>query len=485
LCAGRIKTKLGAQRIPARGCRTVSSILVFARKRKNQEEHFMEPVRHSGWWKGVVLAGTLLLLVFTGGVQHGTTAIEDTYEKLKVFTEILSLVQSNYVDEVNSKDLIYGAVKGMLETLDPHSSFMPPEAFRDMQVETHGSFGGLGIEITVKDRMLTVVSPIEGTPADRAGIQAGDRIVKIEGQITKDMTLMDAVHKLRGPKGTQVTITILREGTPEPMDVSLVREVIEVKSVRSKDLGDGIFYARVSSFQERTSKDLERELDQAQKSSATALILDLRNDPGGLLNQAVAVSDLFLDKGQLIVYTQGRLKNQDLRFSAEQSRRYPKWSMVVLVNGGSASASEIVAGALQDWKRAVILGTKTFGKGSVQTVVPLSDGSGLRLTTAKYFTPKGRSIHGTGITPDIVVEPPKVDLTAQRQREAEARRLASERPREQRIGDLEGENVEIGRRDVVNLEKDVQLQRAIEILKATRILEKNDGAPKAETKASG
>jgi len=446
----------------------------------------MFPVRHSAWWKGIIFAGTLALLVFTGGVQHGTTAIEDTYEKLKVFTEILSLVQSNYVDEVKSKELIYGAVKGMLETLDPHSAFMAPEVFREMQVETQGSFGGLGIEITVKDRTLTVVAPIEGTPADHAGIQPGDRIIKIEGQPTKDLTLMDAVRKLRGPKGSKVTITILREGSLEPLDVTLVREVIEVKSVRSKDLGDGIYYVRLSSFQERTTKDLERVLEQAQKAGSTALILDLRNDPGGLLNQAVAVSDMFLDKGQLIVYTQGRVKNQDLRFTAEHSNGFPRWPMVVLVNGGSASASEIVAGALQDWKRAVILGTKTFGKGSVQTVIPLSDGSGLRLTTAKYFTPRGRSIHGIGIMPDILVELPKPDVSAQRQREEEARRLApAERPRDQRIGDQEGEGVEVGRRDVVDLQKDVQLQRAMEILKATRILERNGAAPQGEAKPSG
>ena len=446
----------------------------------------MVPIRHSGWWKAVLVGATLVLLVVTGGVQHGTTAIEDTYDKLKVFTEILSLVQSNYVDEVKSRELIYGAVKGMLDTLDPHTAFMTPEAFKEMQVETSGSFGGLGIEITVKDRMLTVVAPIDGTPADRAGIQPGDRIVKIEGQLTKDLTLMDAVRKLRGPKGSKVTIGILREGILEPFEVTLVRETIEVRSVRSKDLGDGIFYVRLSSFQERTAKDLDKALEQAQKAVATALILDLRNDPGGLLNQAVAVSDIFLDKDQLIVYTQGRLKNQDLRFTAEHSTGYPKWPMVVLVNGGSASASEIVAGALQDWKRAVILGTKTFGKGSVQTVIPLSDGSGLRLTTAKYFTPRGRSIHGIGITPDIVVEPVKPEVMAQRQREEDARRLAAgERPLEQRIGDQEGESIEIGKREVADIQRDVQLQRAVEILKATRILEKNSHTPKPDVKSAG
>jgi len=445
----------------------------------------MNAGRHRGVVKGVVVAGTLLLLLLTGGVQHSTSAIEDTYEKLKVFSEILSLVQSNYVDEVQSKELVYGAIKGMLETLDPHTSFMTPEAFREMQVETHGSFGGLGIEITVKDRLLTVVAPIEGTPADRAGIQPGDRIVRIEGQVTKDMTLMEAVRKLRGPKGSKVTISILREGQPEPFDVTLVREVIEIRSVRHKELGDGIYYIRVSSFQDRTTRDLERAAEQLRKLGTSALILDLRNDPGGLLNQAVSVSEMFLDKGQLIVYTQGRSKNQDLRFTADPSNTFPKLPMVVLVNGGSASASEIVAGALQDWKRAVLLGTKTFGKGSVQTVIPLSDGSGLRLTTAKYFTPKGRSIHGTGITPDIVVELPRPETVQRRPERPDQTAAPAERPREQRIGDQEGENVEIGRRDVVNVEKDVQLQRAMELLKAMRILEKNGPDTKGVAKTAG
>ena len=446
----------------------------------------MNAGRHRGVVKAVVVAGTLLLLVLTGGVQHGTSAIEDTYEKLKVFSEILSLVQSNYVDEIQSKELMYGAIKGMLETLDPHTSFMTPEAFREMQVETHGSFGGLGIEITVKDRLLTVVAPIEGTPADRAGVQPGDRIVRIEGQVTKDMTLMEAVRKLRGPKGSKVTISILREGQPEPFDVTLVREVIEIRSVRHKDLSDGIYYIRISSFQDRTTRDLERAAEQLRKLGSSALILDLRNDPGGLLNQAVSVSEMFLDKGQLVVYTKGRSKNQDLRFTADPGSSFPKLPMVVLVNGGSASASEIVAGALQDWKRAVILGTKTFGKGSVQTVIPLSDGSGLRLTTAKYFTPQGRSIHGTGITPDIVVEIPRPEAAAPRKPErADQSAAPAERPRDQRIGDQEGEGIEIGRRDIVNVEKDVQLQRAMELLKAMRILDKNGPDTKGVAKTAG
>jgi carboxyl-terminal processing protease len=418
----------------------------------------------------------LVLLVGSSGTRHGVTAVEDTYERLKVFTEVLSLIQANYVDETAPRDLVYGAVKGMLETLDPHSAFMPPEVYKEMQVETQGAFGGLGIEITIKDRQLTVVAPIEGTPADRAGFQPGDRIVQIDGKPTKDMTLMDAVRRMRGPKGTKVTLTIIRDGLAEPRQVTLTRETIEVKSVRSMDLEGGIGYVRVSSFQERTGRDLERVLGQMEKAGTRAVVLDLRNNPGGLLNQAVSVADKFLDKGQLIVYTEGRTKGNDLRFTAEHSNGFPRLPMVVLVNGGSASASEIVAGALQDHKRAVILGTPTFGKGSVQTVIPLSDGSGLRLTTAKYYTPGGRMIHQRGILPDIVVELPKPELAAG----AEGR----PRPRagERKISEEEGEpGVEIGRRDPADPKKDLQLQRAIEILKASQIFDR--GVPKAAAKA--
>jgi carboxyl-terminal processing protease len=425
----------------------------------------------------MVAGFTMALLIISGGGRHEVTAVEDSYERLKVFTEVLSLIQANYVDETKPRDLIYGGIKGMLETLDPHSSFLPPDIFKEMQVETQGSFGGLGIEITVKDRQLTVVAPIEGTPADRAGLHPGDRIVKIDGNPTKDMTLIEAVKKLRGPKGTSVTLTILREESPGPFELTLVREIIEVKSVRVKDLGDGIAYIRIASFQERTGKDLLKALEQFQKNGMSALVLDLRNDPGGLLNQAVQVSDLFLDKGQLIVYTEGRIKNQDLRFSAEHGAQIPKVPMVVLVNGGSASASEIVAGAMQDWNRALVLGTKTFGKGSVQTVIPLSDGSGLRLTTAKYYTPKGRSIHGTGIVPDIIVEVPRPTLAkapgGQVEKEGEAGKDRPEGRQERKISEEEGDpNLQIGKRDGPDPGTDVQLKRAMEILKASRILEK-------------
>jgi len=425
--------------------------------------------------KCLVVVLTLVLLIIGGG-NHEVTAVEDNYERLKVFTEVLSLIQANYVEETKPGDLIYSGIKGMLEVLDPHSAFMPPDTFKEMQVETHGSFGGLGIEIAVKDRMLTVVAPIEGTPADRAGIHPGDRIVKIDGNPTKDMTLMEAVKKLRGPKGTSVTLAILREESPGPFDLTLVREVIEVKSVKAKDLGDGIAYVRISAFQERTGKDLLKAIEQLGHGVMSAMVLDLRNNPGGLLNQAVQVSDLFLDQGQLIVYTEGRLKNQNLRFSAEHGTQFPRVPMVILVNGGSASASEIVAGALQDWKRAVILGTKTFGKGSVQTVVPLSDGSGLRLTTAKYFTPKGRSIHGIGLMPDIIVETPRPTVAKVQggpEKESEPGKERPEKRQEKKISEEEGDaSLQISRREGPDPNSDIQLKRAMEILKASQIIEK-------------
>jgi carboxyl-terminal processing protease len=291
------------------------------------------------------------------------------------------------------------------------------------------------------------------------------------------MTLMEAVKKLRGPKGTNVVVTILREESPGPFELTLIREIIEVKSVKAKELGDGVAYVRISAFQERTGKDLQKAIEQLGQNGMSAIVLDLRNNPGGLLNQAVQVSELFLDQGQLIVYTEGRIKNQDLRFSAEHGAQIPKVPMVVLVNGGSASASEIVAGALQDWKRAVVLGTKTFGKGSVQTVVPLSDGSGLRLTTAKYFTPKGRSIHGTGLIPDIVVEAPRPTMAKAQvgpaEKESEPGKERPERRQEKKISEEEGDvTLQIGKREGPDPSTDVQLKRALEILKASQIIEK-------------
>ncbi len=328
---------------------------------------------------------------------------DNTYHQLKMFTQVLDLVERDYVEPVDPKKLIYGAIQGMLSSLDPHSSFMKPEDFKELQVETKGKFTGIGIEITLKDGILTVVSPIEGTPAFKAGIQANDKILKINGKSTKNMTLIQAVKLLRGPKGTEVTVSIYREGWSQLKDIKLVRDVIPIKSVRSKMLEDGYGYVRITNFQAKTSGELKKGLRSLEgKKGLRGLVLDLRNNPGGLLDQAVKVSDEFLESG-LIVYTDGRIEDQKMRFTAKPNKVHHDYPIVVLVNGGSASASEIVAGALQDNKRAIIVGTQTFGKGSVQTIIPLEGGAAVRLTTARYYTPSGRSIQAKGITPDIIV----------------------------------------------------------------------------------
>ena len=355
----------------------------------------------------LVLVALLAAFFFAAGTYQAgrvaTAGDSDTYEQLRLFASVLDLVQRDYVEPVDAQKLIYGAIDGMLTSLDPHSSFMKPEDFKELKVETKGSFTGIGIEITLVDRVLTIVSPIEGTPAYRAGLKANDKIVKIEGKSTKNMSLIQAVKLLRGPKGTKVKISIYRKGWHDIKDFVLVRDVIPIKSVKSRLLEKNYGYVRITNFQSKTSDDLHKALkDLSKEGELKGLVLDLRNNPGGLLDQAVKVSDTFLEEG-LIVYTDGRLKEQQMRFTAHKSGTEPPYPVVVLVNGGSASASEIVAGALQDHKRAIILGTQTFGKGSVQTIIPLEDGAAVRLTTARYYTPNGRSIQAKGITPDIIV----------------------------------------------------------------------------------
>jgi carboxyl-terminal processing protease len=390
-------------------------------------------------------------------------------------------VQKHYVEDVKTKDLVYGAIRGMLSTLDPHSAFMPPDVYKEVQVETKGEFGGVGIQIGMKDNRLTVIAPIDGTPAERAGVKAGDFIIKVNDESTKDMTLMDAVQKMRGPKGTKVTLTIQREGAAEPLVFGLVREVIKIESVRFKMLEGNIGYIRLTQFQEQSAKDVANALRKLQEQKMQSLILDLRNDPGGLLNSAVEVSEQFLGLNRLIVYIKTREGRKDdyIAHIKEQPEDYP---IIVLVNEGSASASEIVAGALQDWGRAVVVGVQTFGKGSVQTILPLGDGSGLRLTTAKYYTPKGRSIHGVGITPDIVVKgkpsltPPirerDLDKTLREpgregpppHPEAQPESQPAPKP-EAKEGKKEkeaGKDKEAKERD----EDDPQLQKAVELLKS-------------------
>jgi carboxyl-terminal processing protease len=362
---------------------------------------FLKPRRRL--FATVALIAVVWLAV--GGAKTVQAVARESYENLEVFTNILAIVQKNYVDPVSTKQLIEGAINGMLTSLDPHSAYLTPDLYRELQVDTQGSFGGLGIEITVKNGILTVVSPIEDTPAFRAGIKPGDQILKIEGEFTKDMSLVEAVKKMRGPKGTKVMLTLRREGVPELFDVAVTREIIQIQSVKSRPLEKGYAYVRVTQFQERTDEDLEKAVDRMAKQGGgklEGLVLDLRNNPGGLLTQAVRVSDLFLDAG-MIVYTDGRLESQKQRYYSHKRKSHVECPMVVLVNGGSASAAEIVAGALQDHRRALILGTQTFGKGSVQTILPLGDNSALRLTTARYYTPRGRSIQATGITPDIIM----------------------------------------------------------------------------------
>ncbi len=370
----------------------------------------------------LVLAGILFSLpaaVLAKGVDEAEEEQQvNAYEKLKVFSEILSLLQANYVEDIDNDDLFEGAIQGMLKTLDPHTAYMPPVSYKEMKVETSGKFGGLGIEISLRDGVLTVVSPIDETPAFKAGIMAGDKIIRIEDESTLDMSLTDAVERLRGERGSPVNITVFRKGETQPREFTIVRDIIKVQSVKNKIYEKDIGYVKVRSFTKTTSSDLDKALKGFREKGVSKLILDLRNNPGGLLNQAVEVSDRFLDKDNLIVYTKGRSEDQNMRFTTHDKVKKVDYPMIIIVNGGSASASEIVAGALQDLGRAIILGTPTFGKGSVQTIIPLSDGSALRLTTARYYTPSGRVIQENGIAPDILVEVPvKSDKKAEADKE--------------------------------------------------------------------
>ena len=349
----------------------------------------------------------LLLIPFcfisTSAFADESKQERDIYRDLETFANVLTLIQQYYVDEIDSSKVINGAINGMLSSLDPHSAYMTPEDFKDLEEETSGSFTGIGIEISMRDGVLTAVAPIEGTPADKQGIRSGDQLIRINGELTKTMTLMEAVKKLRGAKGTPVTITIHRQEWKEPKDFKLIREAIPLISVKYTEIEPGFDYIRISNFQATTTKDLRNALKNLKKKGPIqGVILDLRNNPGGLLDQAVKVADMFLDKG-VIVSTKGRYKEEQMVFEAHPGEGNSDFPLVVLVNGGSASGSEIVAGALQDHKRAIILGTTTFGKGSVQTILPLPEGAGLRLTTAKYYTPSGDSIQATGIKPNMVV----------------------------------------------------------------------------------
>lgn len=410
----------------------------------------------------------------------------DTYEKLKIFSEVLSLIESSYVEKVDSSSLIEGAIKGLVKTLDPHTTYMPPIAYEEMQVQTSGKFGGLGIEISMRGGVLTVISPIEDTPAYNSGIQAGDKIIKIEDDSTLDMTLTDAVSRLRGKIGSAVTITVFREGLKAPLLVKIVRDIIKVQSIKNKIYNETIGYIKIRSFAKTTSKDLDKALAGFSDKGITKLILDVRNNPGGLLNQAVEVSDRFLDKENLIVYTKGRTDDQNMRFTTNDKVKQVTYPMIILVNGGSASASEIVAGALQDLGRAVILGTPTFGKGSVQTIIPLSDGSALRLTTARYYTPSGKVIQENGIIPDIEVSNKPIapsinksesDVSKEPEEKEKMRRFLRERDLKKHLkgktsiegdGSLDSKSTPLKENKRIlgedDLEKDSQLRHAVSLL---------------------
>ena len=456
------------------------------------------PARKGGKWIGVALVLAVFVAGFVAGdlsTSRNAALANVAYGKLKLFGDVLSVVQSSYVEEVSADNLIKGAINGMIQTLDPHSSYLTPDMLKQVEVETKGVFGGLGIEIGMKDGYLTVIAPIEDTPAARAGLLAGDKIVRIENESTKNMNVMDAVKRLRGEPGTKVTITVVRESSPEPKNYTLTRDIIKIKSAKSRNMGDGIGYIRLAQFQQDSAAEVERALEGflKEKGGLKGLVLDLRNNPGGLLDQAVKVADEFVDSG-LIVYTDGRVEAQKAKYFARKEGTHTGFPIVVLVNAGSASASEIVAGALQDHGRAIILGQRTFGKASVQTILPLEDGSALRLTTARYYTPNGRSIQAKGIEPDIVVgdgkETPEGHPTALREKDIErhlrgdgeeeippATPPKDEKKKNDRKGIRKGIPTETepeARKEDV---KDPQLDRAVELLKGweifkTRFIEK-------------
>jgi carboxyl-terminal processing protease len=355
----------------------------------------------------IMVAAVVVFTVGTGFWGNLSADSQETYKGLKIFTDVIELIEKNYVDPVDTKTLIIKGIQGMVQSLDPHSALLPPEAFKELKMDTQSEFGGIGIVITMQKGVLTVISPIEGTPAYRAGVMAGDIIIKVDGKSTKDMQLWEAVKLMRGPKGTKVTITVVRESEKKPLTFSLIRDLIPLESVRSMMLRPGYGYVWITNFRENTAQDLEAALTKMEsKAALKGLILDLRDNPGGLLNQSVDVADLFLESGD-IVSIKGRRPANTKIFHAHPNKVHRRYPIVVLINGGSASASEIVAGALQDQKRALLVGTTSFGKGSVQTVETLRDGYGLKFTIARYYTPSGRSIQAEGIHPDIMV--PHID----------------------------------------------------------------------------
>jgi len=436
-------------------------------------------------WLLMVIA-VVFWTIGTGFYRDLSAKSENAYEELKVFSDVLELIEREYVDEVDTKELIQKAIQGMVHSLDPHSSLLPQEAFEDLQIDTKGKFTGIGIHITMQDGFVTVISPIEDTPAYKVGIKARDRIIKVDGKPTKD--LREAVNMMRGPKGTPVEVTILREGVKQPLEFKLVRDVIPIQSVKSIILKPGYGFIRLSNFTGTTTTEMEKALKkmESSKEPLKGLVLDLRNNGGGLLNQSLKVADLFLDEGQILSIKGRNAKNTKI-FNASTSDTKRDYPLVVLINGGSASASEIVAGALQDHKRALILGTTSFGKGSVQTVETLRDGSGLKLTIARYYTPSGRSIQATGIEPDIFLNQRVLDPEEGRGKEDGllkekdlANHLEAEPNKEQDEQDESGDenqeksrmreaDLRVGPLTAETLQSDNQVMRALELLEGYEI----------------
>jgi len=421
---------------------------------------------------------TIYSSVFAGN-EKSAAASSLPLEDLRAFTEVFGRVKSDYVESVEDKELLEYAIKGMLSGLDPHSSYLNAEEFKEMRIGTDGKFGGLGIEVTMENGFVKVISPIDDTPAERAGIKAGDVIVRLDDTPVKGMTLNEAVKIMRGKPGTDILLTVVREGAEGPLKITITRDIIRIKSVRGRTLDPGYGYIRISQFQSATGTSMRKQLSELKKENGgelKGLVLDLRNNPGGVLNASVSVADAFVSKGK-IVYTEGRVKDSLLTFNASPNDLLKGSPIVVLVNGGSASASEIVAGALQDHHRAIIMGTKTFGKGSVQTIMPMNNGAALKITTARYFTPSGRSIQAEGIEPDIEVEQlelsKKGDASVERLREADLRdhlengngEKADKAAKDDKSSKKEGEDDEKSR-----TKDDYQLNEALNLLKGVNIV---------------
>ena len=423
----------------------------------------------------ILFVSGILLLSGNRGVVKANT--KEIYKNIEVFAEVLKIIEKKYVEAQDPKELISGAINGMVSSLDPHSSFMKKEEHQELMMETNGSFTGIGIEITTKNGFLTVVSPIEGTPAYDAGIEAGDQILMIEDKFTKKISMMEAVKKIRGPKGSQIKLTIGRNGEKSPLEFVITRGVIPLKSVRSHLLAPGLGYLRVSNFRSNTFSDIISSLDKMEKERPLeGLVMDLRNNPGGLLDQSIKISDIFLDKG-VIVSTKGRDPYQNKIEYASKNKTPRGYPIIILINGGSASASEIVAGALQDNKRAIIIGSRSFGKGSVQTIMPLSDGSGLRLTTARYYTPSGRSIQLDGIIPDIelaFIPPQKKEKEDQKIHFFREEDLDHAIPNES-VKKEKQEPEKIDQKVKLLLEKDNQVRYALELMKSWEIFSRING----------